>query len=101
MFDGKEIILYCDNLTTQFSDEFLKAVKEIGGIVWFGPTWATNTWQPVDCGIGRMLIQTVSRIQDDWLEYDDNIDLWLGNADQKLTAKKKKDPYNALGRRSL
>ena len=37
-----------------------------------------------------MLKQKVSRIQDDWLEHDNNIDLWLGNSDKKLTAKKRR-----------
>ena len=87
--DGKEFALFCDNLTAQVSDEFLHAVRAINGIVWFGVTGATDTWQPVDCGIGRMLKQTVSRIQDEWLEHDDNIDLQLGNSEENLTAKKK------------
>ena len=44
-----------------------------------GVTGGTDIWQPVDCGINRILKQTVSRKQDQWLEHDDNIDLWLGN----------------------
>ena len=80
--------MFCDNLTAQVSDEFLQVVREINGIVWFGPSGATDSWQPVDCGIGRMLKQKVSRIQDDWLEHDSNVDLWLGNSDEKLTVRK-------------
>ena len=53
-------------------------------------TRATDIWQVVDCGIGRMLKQTVSRIQDEWLEHDDNINLWLGNCEEKLAAKKRR-----------
>ena len=53
--EGKEFVLFCDNLTTQVRKEFLQAVREINGIVWFGVTGASNIWQPVDCGIGRML----------------------------------------------
>lgn len=62
--EGKEFVLFCDNLTAQVSKEFLQAVREINGIVWFGVTEATDIWQPVYRGIGRMLKQTVSRIQD-------------------------------------
>ena len=73
--DRKEFVLFCDNLTAQVSDEFLQAFREINEIVWFGPSGATDSWQPVDCCIGRMLKQNISRIQDDWLEHDNNVDL--------------------------
>ena len=88
--EGKEFVLFCDNLTSQVSEEFLQVVREINGIVWFGVIGVPDIWQPVDCDIGRMLKQTVSRIQDEWLEHDDNIDLWLGNCEEKLTAKKRR-----------
>ena len=61
--EGKEFVLFCDNLTAQVSKEFLQAVREINGIVWFAVTGATDIWQPVYRGIGLMLKQTVSRIQ--------------------------------------
>ena len=73
--DRKYFVLFCDNLTVQVSDEFLQAVREINGSVCFSPSGATDSWQPVDCGIGRMLKQKVFRIQDDWLEHDNNVDL--------------------------
>lgn len=53
-------------------------------MVWF----ATVIWQPVDCGIGRILKLLVSRIQDEWLEHDDDIDLWRGNSEERLDAKR-------------
>ena len=62
--ESKEFVLFCDNLTAQVSKEFLQAVREINGIVWFAVTGATDIWQPVYRGIGLMLKQTVSRIQD-------------------------------------
>ena len=86
--EGKEFVLFWDNLTAQISEEFLQTVREINRIVWFGVTGANDIWEPVDCGIGRMVKQTVSRIQDEWLEHDDNIDLWVGNCEVKLTSKK-------------
>ena len=88
--EGKEFVLFCDNLTAQVTEEFLQAVRENNGIVWLGVTGATDIWQPADCDIGRMLKQTISRIQDVWLEHDNNIDLWLGNCEKKLTAKRRR-----------
>ena len=69
----KKLVLFCENLFSQISDEFLEAVKNINGIVWFGVSGATDIWQSVDCGIWRKLKQLVSRIQSEWLEHDDNI----------------------------
>ena len=68
----------------QASDQFLSTVHSINGIVWFGVSGAIDIWQPVDCGIGEMLKQMVSRIQDEWLEYDDVDLFWLGNSEKKL-----------------
>ena len=78
----KEFALFCDNLSSQVSGEFLEAVKNIKDIFWFGVSGATDMWQPAVCGIERILKQLVSEIQDEWLENDDNIDLWLGNSEQ-------------------
>ena len=57
-------------------------------MVWFSVSDGTVIWQPVDCGIGRILKQLVFRIQDEWLEHDDNIDLWLGNSEQQVDDKR-------------
>lgn len=83
----KEFVLFCDNLSSQVSDEFLEAVKYINGIIWFGVFVATYILQPVHSAIGRILRLFVSRIQEGWLEHDDNITLWLGNSGQLLDAK--------------
>ena len=32
----------------------------------------------------------VSKIQDEWLEHDENIDLWLGNLEEKLDTKRRR-----------
>ena len=37
-----------------------------------------------------MLKQMVSKIQDEWLEHDENIDLWLGNSEEKLDTKRQR-----------
>ena len=50
---------------------------------------ATDLWQPVDAGMGRLLKVLVFHEQQDWLEYDQNIDLWMGNSEEKLTVKQR------------
>ena len=48
---------------------------------------ATDLWQPVDAGMGRLLKVLAFHEQQDWLEYDQNIDLWMGKTEEKLTGK--------------
>ena len=74
-----EFILFCDNLTAQTSEQFLSEVKALDEIVCFGVKDATDIWQPIDHGCGAL-----SQIQDEWLESDENIDLWLGNSEKNL-----------------
>eukprot|EP00794_Sanderia_malayensis_P002845 gene2845-3290_t len=65
-------------------------VRKINGIVWYGVAGATDIGQPVDCGFGSMLKSMTRTIQDEWLEDDENIDLWLGNSEHKLDVKQRK-----------
>ena len=51
---------------------------------------ATDLWQPVDAGMVRLLKVLVFHEQQDWLEYDQNIDLWMGNSEEKLTVKQRR-----------
>ena len=60
-----EFILFCDNLTTQTSEQFLSEVHELNGIVWFGVKDATDIWQPVDNGYGALYKRLISQIQDE------------------------------------
>ena len=85
-----EFVLFCDNLVSQTSEKFLAAVPAINGVVWFGVSVETDIWQPVDCGIGQMLNQIVAKVQDEWLEHDENIDLWLGNSEENLDTKRRR-----------
>ena len=57
--------------------------------MWYGSAGATGIWQPVDCGYGRLLKSLIQAEQDDWLEKQNNIDLWLGNSENSLDAKKR------------
>ena len=51
--DESEFVLFCDNLSAQVSEEFLREIRAINGIVWFGEPGATDIWQPVDNGFGK------------------------------------------------
>ena len=42
---------------------------------------ATDLWQPVDAGYGRLLKQKVREVTDEWLEEGDNLDIWMGNSE--------------------
>ena len=85
-----EFVLFCDNLTAQTSNAFLSEIRAMNGIVWFGETGATDIWQPVDNGFGKMLKAKISSLQEQWLEQDENIDLWTGNGDKKLDVKQRR-----------
>lgn len=85
--DLNEYVLFCDNLTAQTSDAFLREVRQHNGIVWFGVPNGTHFWQPVDAGPGKAFKSYIGREQNIWLEKDKNIELWLGNDDQKLSSK--------------
>ena len=49
-----EYLLYCDNLTAQVCDNFMKEVRQNIGRVWFGIPNGTHFWQPVDAGPGKV-----------------------------------------------
>ena len=63
--DGNsEFVLLCDNLEAQTSDDFKDAVREINGLVYYGPTGATDIRQPIDAGYGALLKRLISKQQD-------------------------------------
>ena len=41
--------------------------------------------QPVDAGYGYSYKKLVAQSQDQWLELEDNVDLWMGNGSKKLS----------------
>ena len=82
--DESEFVLFCDNLSAQVIEEFLREIHAINGIVWFGEPGSTDIWQPVDNGFGKMLKTKISSLQEQWLEQDENIDLWTENSEKKL-----------------
>ena len=75
-----DFILFCDNLEGQVALRFQEQVRKSGGIVWYGVKNATNIWQPVDVGMGRILKTLVAQEQQDW----------MGNTEKKLNAKERR-----------
>ena len=80
---NEEFVLFCDNLSPHTSQELQKAVRSLNGIVWYGVANSMNISHPVDSGFGQMLKTTLKRKQNEWLQLDENIDLWLGNIPEK------------------
>ena len=70
-------VLFCDNLSSQQSEEFKAAVADLKGVVWFLPKNATDIVQPVDAGYAQILKVLVKQAFDRWLENDDNADKWF------------------------
>ncbi len=87
--ENSEFLLFCDNLSAQADALFLSKVRALNGIVWFGVLGAMDIWHPVDCWFGNMLKSMVSKVQEEWLEDENNIDL-PSNTDQKLNAKQRR-----------
>ena len=87
MTEKQDFILFCDNLEGKTTLFFQEEVRKSGGIIWYGDKNATDLWQLVDAGMGRLLKVLVFHEQQDWLEYDQNIDLWMGNSEEKSTVK--------------
>ena len=77
--DKERFVLFCDNLSAQISTPFKEAVSNLGGVCWFGLPNATDLWQPVDAGYAQLLKTFVFQMQNDWLDREDNADLWHGN----------------------
>ena len=70
--DKQDFILFCDDLEGQTALLFQEEVRKSGGITWYDVKNATDLWQPVDAGMGRLLKVLVFHEQQDWLEYDQN-----------------------------
>jgi hypothetical protein len=82
----KEFLLFCDNLDAQTHVDFREKVKEYGGFPRYGPPGLTDAWQPVDSGHGQLLKVLTGKVQQNWLEMDENIEQWSGNTDTNYTA---------------
>ena len=83
--DLKRYVLLCDNLTAQTKDEFLQAVSETKGVVWYGLKNVTDLWQQVDAGYAQLLKVLIDQAHHKWLDSDENAERWYGNEESFTT----------------
>ena len=88
--EDDEFLLYCDHLSAQANERILHEIRSINGVVWFGVPGATDIWQPVDSGFGQMLKSKINSLQEEWLQQEENIDLWMGNIEQPLNVRQRR-----------
>ena len=82
-----EKVFFCDNLDAQVQPVFLAILRSINCFRWLLPVKSTSETQPVDAGLGRLLKYLISVEFEEWLEIDENLDLWETG---KLTASEKR-----------
>ena len=63
--DTKKLIL-ADNLGTQRQEHFIQRVEGMGFTMGFGPPAGSDTWQPVDHGVGRNWQVLLGEESDEW-----------------------------------
>ena len=62
-------LLLCDNLDAQVDKEFQnKLSNDYNTTVYWGPANLTEDWQPVDAGYGRCVKEEYGKMQENWLE---------------------------------
>jgi hypothetical protein len=67
---GEEVLLFCDNLRCQVSDEFKRSCKKVvNARIWTFPTDVTDLIQPIDAGWGRDMKREIGLLLDKWLEW--------------------------------
>jgi hypothetical protein len=68
--NGEDILLLCDNLSSQVADPFKAEIEHYGPTLRFGPKKATHLWQPVDHHVGARYKFLMARKYDDFMAYD-------------------------------
>ena len=69
-------LMFCDNLDAQVHDGFLDELKRNGTTRNLLVAGETEMLQPIDAGIGSTIKIIMGQIQDEWLDRDDNLNLW-------------------------
>lgn len=84
-----ELLWLGDNLDAQTTQLFkTKNRKQVNGTVMHYPAGCSDKGvAPVDNGLGFLIKKYVGDFQEDWLENDENMELWEGN---KLTASQRR-----------
>lgn len=75
------LVLLVDSLTAQTQDKFKETVCNNNGVVWYGLTDATDMWQPVDAGYGKMLKMLMDQEHNKWLNVKEHADRQRGLQD--------------------
>jgi hypothetical protein len=83
--DDDEVLVICDNLNAQRTDEFKRIMREDAKtLLWYLPPNETDALQAVDAGYGQQVKERMRMLQDLWLADDDNYDGWISGS---LTAR--------------
>ena len=85
---GEESLVFCDNLDAQIQPEFVDRLSTVNGFRYLFPTDCTEQVQPIDGGVGYQLKVETGHEFEDWLEDDENLDLWengkLSESDKRI-----------------
>ena len=77
--DNSKFALFCDNLTAQCTDQFKEEMPNINGVVWYGLASATDLWQSVDSGYGKLLKVLMTQQHNKCFDDDNNAERWHDN----------------------
>ena len=72
----EEKLMFCDNLDAQTTSSFLDLLRQVGCSQFLTPPETTDLVQAVDDGLGRQVKVQVGRQLEEWLDVDQNLDLW-------------------------
>lgn len=75
----RQSVLFCDNLGSQTSEEFLKILKRTNTKLHLLEKNCTDELQVIDAGIGKSIKTIMGDLLDEWLgESDENLSRWTG-----------------------
>ena len=78
------------NVTGQVHEDFKENVTDCSSVVWYGLPNATDLWQPVDAGYGKVLKTLMEQEHHSWLDDEEHADRWYGN-EELLSAKERRN----------
>ena len=72
----RPVLLICDNLDAHCCDKVLKIFGDANVFVFFVVPGCTDSIQPIDAGVGRLVRIYIGQALDDWLMCNDNLEKW-------------------------
>ena len=75
-WEGKKVILFCDNLDAHVAPETKKIYGDNNVFLCSFPPSVTESLRPIDAGYGRSIRCAVGRLLDRWLMDDENLASW-------------------------